>query len=51
MLGKLLAAGDFGQWSSFLPLGLYLATLYDHLEQLGVRVDVFEAFRTALGRA
>jgi hypothetical protein len=31
----------------FLPLGLYLATLYDHLEQLGTSVDVFAAFQTA----
>lgn len=31
----------------FLPLGLYLATLYDHLEQLGTSIDVFAAFQTA----
>lgn len=31
----------------FLPLGLYLATLYDHLEQLGASVDVFTAFQRA----
>ncbi|MFT3924129.1 MAG: hypothetical protein QM778_16455 [Myxococcales bacterium] len=30
---------------SFLPLGLYLATLYEHLERLGVEVDVRMAFQ------
>ncbi len=35
---------------NFLPLGIYLATLYDHAEQLGVAVDVEAAFhRTVLG--
>jgi hypothetical protein len=34
----------------FLPLGLYLATLYDHLEQLSAPVDVFAAFHTAAPR-
>lgn len=29
---------------SFLPLGLYLATLYEHLESLGIAVNVREAF-------
>lgn len=31
----------------FLLLGLYLATLYDHLERLGVSVDVATAFEEA----
>jgi hypothetical protein len=31
----------------FLPLGLYLATLYDHLERLGAAVDVLAAFEKA----
>jgi hypothetical protein len=31
----------------FLLLGLYLASLYDHLEQLGVSVDVAAAFEKA----
>jgi hypothetical protein len=31
----------------FLPLGLYLASLYDHLERLGVAVDVAGAFEHA----
>lgn len=31
----------------FLLLGLYLASLYDHLEQLGVAVDVAAAFEHA----
>jgi hypothetical protein len=31
----------------FLLLGLYLASLYDHLEQLGVAVDVTAAFEHA----
>jgi hypothetical protein len=31
----------------FLLLGLYLATLYDHLERLGVSVDVAAAFAQA----
>jgi hypothetical protein len=31
----------------FLLLGLYLATLYDHLESLGVSVDVAAAFEQA----
>jgi hypothetical protein len=31
----------------FLPLGLYLATLYDHLERLGMAVDVVAAFGEA----
>lgn len=31
----------------FLLLGLYLATLYDHLERLGVSVDVAAAFEHA----
>jgi hypothetical protein len=31
----------------FMLLGLYLATLYDHLEQLGVAVDVAAAFEHA----
>ena len=31
----------------FLLLGLYLASLYEHLEQLGVSVDVAEAFERA----
>lgn len=31
----------------FLPLGLYLASLYDHLERLGVEVDVAAAFELA----
>jgi len=31
----------------FLPLGLYLASLYDHLERLGVPVDVAAAFGAA----
>ena len=31
----------------FLPLGLYLASLYDHLERLGVAVDVAAAFDKA----
>ncbi len=32
---------------SFLPLGLYLASLYEHLEALGVPVDVRECFMRA----
>jgi hypothetical protein len=31
----------------FLPLGIYLAALYDHLEPLGVSVDVARCFETA----
>lgn len=31
----------------FLPLGLYLASLYDHLERLGASVDVAAAFEKA----
>lgn len=31
----------------FLPLGLYLASMYDHLERLGVPVDVVAAFERA----
>jgi hypothetical protein len=31
----------------FLPLGLYLASLYDHEERLGVAVDVAAAFQAA----
>jgi len=31
----------------FLPLGLYLASLYDHLERLGAEVDVAAAFDLA----
>jgi hypothetical protein len=31
----------------FLPLGLYLASLYDHLERLGAAVDVAAAFGMA----
>jgi len=30
----------------FLPLGIYLAALYDHLEELNVAVDVTAAFET-----
>jgi len=33
----------------FLPLGLYLASLYDHEERLGAAVDVAAAFATASG--
>lgn len=33
----------------FLPLGLYLAALYDHQERLGAAVDVGAAFATARG--
>jgi hypothetical protein len=36
---------------SFLPLGLYLATLYEHLESLGVPVDVRRAFADAAPRS
>jgi hypothetical protein len=36
--------------ADFLLLGLYLATLYDHLEQLGVAVDVVSAFEQASER-
>jgi hypothetical protein len=32
----------------FLPLGLYLATLYEHLEELAVTVDVVTCFEQAL---
>ena len=31
----------------FLPLGLYLASLYDHEERLGAAVDVAAAFENA----
>jgi len=31
----------------FLPLGIYLAALYDHLEELGVPVDVSAAYAKA----
>lgn len=30
----------------FLPLGIYLAALYDHLQELGIAVNVAEAFGT-----
>jgi hypothetical protein len=33
--------------ADFLPLGLYLASLYDHLEHLGAAVDVNAAFEKA----
>ncbi|HET6334163.1 MAG TPA: hypothetical protein VFG30_13165 [Polyangiales bacterium] len=33
----------------FLPLGIYLAALYDHLEDLAVAVDVKAAFERATG--
>jgi hypothetical protein len=33
--------------ADFLPLGIYLAALYDHLEDLGVAVDVAAAFQRA----
>jgi hypothetical protein len=33
--------------ADFLPLGLYLASLYDHLERLGSAVDVAAAFEKA----
>jgi hypothetical protein len=33
--------------ADFLPLGLYLASLYDHLERLGAAVDVAAAFEKA----
>jgi hypothetical protein len=33
--------------ADFLPLGLYLASLYDHLERLGAAVDVMAAFDKA----
>ena len=33
----------------FLPLGIYLATLYETLEQLGVPLDVRSAFHRAVG--
>jgi hypothetical protein len=33
--------------ANFLPLGIYLAALYDHLEQLAVPVNVGLAFRRA----
>jgi hypothetical protein len=32
----------------FLPLGIYLAALYDHLAELAVAVDVAQAFRRAI---
>jgi hypothetical protein len=35
----------------FLPLGIYLAALYDHLEQLAVAVDVRAAFTHATADA
>jgi hypothetical protein len=35
---------------NFLPLGLYLATLYEHLEALGVPVDVRAAFARVVPR-
>jgi hypothetical protein len=35
----------------FLPLGAYLAALYDHLEKLGVEVDVASAFASAAPNA
>lgn len=31
----------------FLPLGIYLAALYDHLQELGIPVDVAQAFARA----
>jgi hypothetical protein len=31
----------------FLPLGIYLAALYDHLQELGIAVNVAEAFAKA----
>lgn len=36
--------------ADFLPLGIYLASLHDHLERLGVAVDVRAAFMRASGR-
>jgi hypothetical protein len=33
--------------ADFLPLGIYLAALYDHLERIGVAVDVLGAFEKA----
>lgn len=33
--------------ADFLPLGIYLAALYDHVEDLGVAVDVAAAFERA----
>jgi hypothetical protein len=33
--------------ADFLPLGIYLAALYDHLEDLAVAVDVAAAFERA----
>ncbi|MDB4987712.1 MAG: hypothetical protein JWN04_2890, partial [Myxococcaceae bacterium] len=34
--------------SDFLPLGVYLATLYDHLDGIGVKVDVAACFARVL---
>ena len=33
----------------FLPLGIYLAALYDHLQELRVPIDVASAFERAVG--
>jgi hypothetical protein len=33
----------------FLPLGIYLAALYDHLQELAIAVNVAEAFERATG--
>lgn len=35
----------------FLPLGLYLATMYDHLDGLSVNVDVAACFFEAIGES
>lgn len=35
---------------NFLPLGVFLAALYDHLESLGVELDVRDAFERATAR-
>ena len=37
--------------SDFLPLGIYLAALYDHLAELAVSVDVAQAFQRATSTA
>ena len=37
--------------ADFVPLGLYLASMYEHLEALDVEVDVGACFHRAVGRA